>query len=546
MTTAENQTPLDDVDQITLDEKPSPVVDIVPPSAPLGLLVDQVPVMEETPEPEKKKPQMERHFATQHFPIVYDKKVKDTEHLDLPGSTETQIRDELNATSNLDLLGTPQAQAWYESLQGSRSVATFKDAFLPTLENETASFQQFVSGNSGAKLAGTYPRYSNSSDKVLSGEKAMLRLESHLGTGDIYQVPLWHSGFWVTFKPPSEAEIVELNRQALSEKYQFGRRSYGMVFSNTTGLRAESYLNLALSHIYQFSFKLPEGEDLRDYISIHDLYTFLWGFICTMYPRGFQYSTPCTADPEKCMHVVTDTLNLTKLQWTNNNALNEWQRHHMSYRTSNSRSAEDVKRYKDELLNSAKKPVVLSKGMSDEIEITLKSASVMEYIQACHRWIDNMVAGIERAMEPTKKEIEEIETFGQEAMESWRENRQRQKENTLVMQANASAMRHYSHMVDSIRYGDDLVIEDRETIENALARITANEKIKDEFYEEVSKYRDGACISLIGIPNYKCPACGQPQKTIDNYPAHTNVIPLDVMNVFFILVRQRLGRISQR
>lgn len=537
-----------DVDQVILEETnpaPKAVLDVPAPNVPPGLITEERSVFED--EPEKKPAHVEPpQFVTQHFPTTHEKKAVNTEHLALPGASEEHIKNVLENVPNLDLLSSKNAQEWYETLQSAQRFATFMGAFTSTLQNATAEFQQYVVGSNGSKLASTYPRYSSSTEKIISGEKAMLRLESHLGTGDIHQVPLWHSGFWVTFKPPSESEIVELNRLILNEKYQFGRRSYGMVYSNTMGLRTESLMNLALTHVYQISFKLPDGDDLRNHISIHDLYVFLWGFICTMYPKGFQYSSACTADPEKCNHVVTETLNLTKLQWTNNKALNEWQRHHMSYRTSNSRNTEDVKRYKDELLNCAEKAVVINSGQSDEIEITLKSASALEYIQACHRWIDNIVAGIEKTMEPTPKEVEEIQSYGAEAIESWRENRQQEKERAVIMQANATAMRHYSHMVSRIKYGDDLVIEDRETIENALARITANESVKDEFYKEVSNYRDKACISLIGIPNYKCPSCGLPQKTVTAYPAHTNIIPLEVVSVFFLLINRRLGRIKQR
>lgn len=536
-----------DVDQVVLDEHSEthvPVVNVAAPKVPEGLIVEDI--MEVQPDENKKTYVEPAQKVTQDFSIHHDRKVKNTEHLEFPGASEQQIKSVLENIPNLNILGSKQAQLWYETLQAAQRFSTFMGAFVSSLQNEEADFRQYVQTPTGSKLASTYPRYPSSTEKIISGEKAMLRLESHLGTGDIHQVPLWHSGFWVTFKPPSEAEIVEINRLMLSEKYQFGRKSYGMVFSNTMGLRTESLVNLALSHVYQLSFKLPEDDDLRNYISIHDMYVFLWGFVCTMYPKGFQYSVACTADPEKCTHVMTETLNLTKLQWTNNKALNDWQKQHMSYRSSNNRKVEDLKRYKEELTNSSDKSFLLNKGEFDEIEITLTSPTVLEYIQACHRWIDTMIVGVEKTMEPTPKEVEEMQTYGTGAIESWRENRQQEKERALVVHANASAMRHYSHMVSRIKYGEDLVIEDRETIEDALARITSNESIKEQFYKQVSEYRDKACISLIGIPNFNCPNCGQPQKNVENYPVHSNIIPLEVASVFFLLVNRRLGRIKQR
>jgi hypothetical protein len=312
-----------------------------------------------------------------------------------------------------------------------------------------------------------------------------------------------------------------------------------------TAMFVERVLNLAINHVYQYSFVLPENEDIRDHISIHDLYVFLWGFICTAYPRGFEYRVACTANPETCTHVSTETLNLTKLQWTNGKALTEWQKHHMSHRSSNSRKLEEVKRYRDELMSSSNETVHINKGEPGEIELVLRTPSCLEYIRACHRWLDNITVMVEKMMEPTAEEIQEISAYGVEQVESWRKDRQQKKEQQLVAHAQASAIRHFSHMFSKIKF-DEIAVEDQETVENALARISTDGNVRDKVFEAVSAYRDKACISLIGIPNFNCPSCKSPQKTNENLPAFTSIIPLDVLTVFFSLVNRRAARIKQR
>ena len=48
-------------------------------------------------------------------------------------------------------------------------------------------------------------------------------------------------------------------------------------------------------------------------------------------------------------------------------------------------------------------------------------------------------------------------------------------------------------------------------------------------------------IAFIGVPNFRCPACGKKQAD-DNEKRHPNLIPLDVGQVFFTLRYQRLQK----
>ena len=113
-------------------------------------------------------------------------------------------------------------------------------------------------------------------------------------------------------------------------------------------------------------------------------------------------------------------------------------------------------------------------------------------------------------------------------------------------------MREYSHWIESMEFGENTV-EDKESIERLLNDLSADDVMRIELMNGIAKYISDSTVSLIGIPNFNCPVCGELQKNaIDStgkektYPRLTEVLALDTYQVFFTLVEQRRLRISQR
>ena len=100
----------------------------------------------------------------------------------------------------------------------------------------------------------------------------------------------------------------------------------------------------------------------------------------------------------------------------------------------------------------------------------------------------------------------------------------------------------------------DLKIENIDLhIERLLNDLSADDVMRIELMNGIAKYISDSTVSLIGIPNFNCPVCGELQKNaIDStgkektYPRLTEVLALDTYQVFFTLVEQRRLRISQR
>lgn len=482
----------------------------------------QVQDVEEIIIPERKQ---QKVTVTEKVSIDGELEPED-DKLCLPSNFDAETVKTLQNLPNVDILSSAQGRQWTETVNQGLNNSTFDSQFIPTLEEEEADFGQSVDFN-GQPLDGRQVRFKQTEGQSLKGERAALRMMKHRGIGTIFQAPLWHTGIWLTLKAPSENELIELNRIITSDKIEMGRHTYGLAFSNIMSYTTDRLVDFALDHLYDTSLKtsdIPEG-GLKSLINSQDYPALLWGLVCTMYPKGFQFSRACTSNPEKCTHITNEILNLSKISWVNRSALTDWQKTHMSSRSSNSRDIASVRRYQEELKKIQKRLVKFSEGTDSEFSATLKTPTLTEFIDAGHRWIGDTVSYVE-------------ETLGRDATD-------KERNIFITRHSQATAMRQYIHWVDNIEFAGN-IIDDRETIEETLNVLSADNDARAVFMEEIVKYIHTSTINVIGIPVYDCPKCGGTQASDVTLPAFKNIIPLDVNQLFFALVSRRLTKVMQR
>ena len=492
-------------------------------------LVEEEEVIEPL-KPEEKEPEdidiRKDQNVIQEMDINSVDKIASGDEITLPSNFDKETRKVLEKTPNINLLDNPQSRDWANAITDGLEFNTLNEAFVPTLEDNDSEFRHKLE-HSGISLNGQAPKFKQAENLNLKGERAIIRLISHLGLGTLYQAPLWHSGLWVTFKPPSESEIIELNRTLMNDKIRFGRYSYGLMFSNMTVYTTDKLVDFALAHVYDITSKVGDIsiENLKEHVSCQDIPSLLWGFICTMYPKGFKYRRACVNDPEKCNHILSDTLNVSKLQWTNVKALTEWQKTFMSARQSKIKDLASITRYKEELSRIQTTRLDINKDTPNAISIILKTPNVSDYISAGHTWIGNIVNTVEK-------------TLGMDSSD-------KEKNNLITQYGQASAMRQYSHWIESIEY-DTNIINDRETIELTLDVLSSDDEIRTKFTQGVLDYINSSTISVIGIPVYDCPQCQKTQESPLTSEEYKNIIPLDVLQLFFGLLTQRVSRVTTR
>ncbi len=437
----------------------------------------------------------------------------------------TEIEKDIESRNLDGAVNHEKGREWFGVLKAGSIISPAEDIYQETVTDPEAAFVQGVNSSVGVLQPGA-ARFKSTSNEVLKGDRAVLRTLAHLGLGSTFRFPLWNSGFWITFRAPSEPDILELQRIIIEDKIMLGRSSYGLAHSNITSYVVQRLLDFALSNIHQTSIEVPADKDIKDFISCHDIPTIVWGIACAIWPQGFKFQRACTSNPEKCQHIVSQKLKLSKILWTNTSSLSEWQIAHMSSVATNSKKADSIIRYQSESLKAQKRQIVINKDKETEFKLLLRIPTAEQYIESGTRWISGIVDIVNRAV-TANTTINEKNAY-------------------ITKRGKATTLRQYGHWIEKIEFGDGNSIEDTETIESTLDVLSSDDNCRKEIIEAVMKYIATSTVTVIGIPSYDCPNCGGEQKSSAELPNHTNIIPIDVYTTFFTLLVQKLQLIEQR
>lgn len=368
-------------------------------------------------------------------------------------------------------------------------------------------------------MMGYVPKFKVREGGKYTGEAARNLVRSTLRMGTVFNIPLWHSGFWIALRAPSEGALLELHRQLTQDKILLGRATYGMIFSQTTTYSTKAMADFVLEHFHSSSLKVDDTDSILNYIKTPDYQILLWGMTCAVWPNGYQIQRACVSDVSKCTYVTTEKVNLTRLQWTDESSLSALQLQHMTNRQKQSVTVDQVKLYAEQFTRGAKTKVKIS----DEISVILQMPRLVDFIDAGYRWVNSIEEQYGRAMGMAEDE----------------------RNKYLMSHAQAQAMCQYSHLVQAILVNDD-EIDERADIVNILADLSSQDSIRTEFLQAVMKFQNESIISFVAIPNYKCPSCGgmQHPKAIEGQDHE--LIALDVGQTFFPLLMQKLSMIEDR
>lgn len=433
-----------------------------------------------------------------------------------------EFNETMEKSPQLNYAADTEGRRWMELVAQAAQHYARGGSFTSSVERESAQWRQHVD-NDGERLTAGRPRTSSSEGEgsKLSGERAIFKLTQTLGLGTVVQIPLWHTGIWVTLRAPSDSALLELERRIAEEKIELGRHTNGMVFSNSSVYVNAHLINFILAHVYDSSLRSGSAKNLKRVILTSDLPLLVWGMLCAIYPNGYNFSQPCTANPDSCQHVTTELLNISKLCWTDNGALSAKQKNHMSKRTEKFKF-EDLLRYQEEHTHGLPKTVKVHENLS----LKFKVPTLETYEASGFKWVDGIVRMVDESFA--------VELKG------------RARNDYINQQGRATALRQYAHWINEIHLGEEGyadVIDDVDTIEEAVNRLSADKDVSNKIFESLNDYIDSSTISLIAIPKYNCPSCQQPQAEVhERYP---HLIPLGVSQIFFTLLDQRIYRLME-
>lgn len=490
---------------------PEPVVGDTPP---LGDVVQAEPAPQ--PEPPAEKPRLALNVILEKdFRGQKDKDSDYQEAISLLRVTAEDFNRYSEDYAKINIQKDPEARKWFTSVREGRELAMIGGAFLEALKRDGSEWTQSVT-HEGQRILPGRPQLGASSDgQKLTGQRAVLKMQAALGIGSMIQVPLWHSGVWVSINAPSDGALLNLERRIGEEKINLGRMTNGLIYSHSSVYIVNHLMTLLLDNIYETSIKDFRSETLFDLIKVTDLPILVWGLACSIYPNGYDYKLPCVKHPDKCKHITEEKLNLGRLFFFDHKGVTLEQRKHMANRTKKY-TAEEIQHYH-----------TLGKGgdgrvvkINDDISFVLKVPTVKDYIRSGYTWIESIEKMVAEVLtgRPTDKD----------------------KDDFITQQSVVTLFRQYAHWVSRIIFRDNETVEDTETIEEVLSMLSSDQKLYDKFFDEVKKFIDDSTVAMIALPSYDCPACGTPMTPEES--KHPHLIPLEVISVFFTLVHRRLDR----
>ena len=420
-----------------------------------------------------------------------------------------------------------------EDIRQSSMYTLFRDMFYSKVNNDKDNYVNDIHYADKTINTKSASITKSEGDENVSGLKAINRFRSLISVGEVIQLPLWHSGFWVLIKPPTQAEIANLQTSIVSNEINLGRETNTLVYSNYSVVTNRILTEFVIDHINQTSIKGWQDLDLREYISTQDFYPLVVGMLSTMAPEGvniIRYCSNATVNDEtgkpKCDFFVSGTVDPKKLIWVNRKALTTKMLSHMTTRKFNETMTPDmVKDYQMNINSLRDKTVSINLDNGKSFEVTFTVPSLKDYLVNGEAWVEEIITMAESMFTDTDNK-----------------DQKNAKVNNL---SNSSVLGIYNTFVKSFKLPTGEIITDTSTFKEILSDLSLDDTAFKSFIDQLSEYISDSPIAVVATPTYTCPKCNKEQKEGASGP-FKEFIPLDVVSHFFVLCGLRSRIIQQR
>lgn len=418
---------------------------------------------------------------------------------------DDQSADNLMFKEIVQKFGAEKAFYWLRNTNESLSNLSYKNGLVPTANNPDADWKQ------GIEYKGhVYEMHRPGIDETvaadgrLRGKQAMTRIRSILKMGDYLTVDLPHSGFWITIENPGDDVLVNFRMRLLSEKVELGRRTNGLVFSNSNVYVAKHMADMLLNNVVSSSIQITDKAELLKLIKEPDLDLIAHSYMTSRFRNGYKMAESCTASPSTCAHIQVSQVTVGRMKIIDNNKLSEAQKAHMA--NVHAQTVKDVIAYQESF--AAFRDNV--QNIDDEIEFTFQIPSLDTKIKYGVNWVNNIVDNLDIVF---NKELN-----------------QEHRNQVITEQAGINNLVTYAHWIKSIRFKDGSFVDDEKMITKSLIELNRSEAYSKKIYEAINVFINKAVVGIIAVPRFVCPECKQRQpKVLDAFPAFT---PINMCKVF--------------
>lgn len=352
---------------------------------------------------------------------------------------------------------------------------------------------------------------------------AVALLHSAMNVGKDIDIFLYHSGFSVTLAAPTLSQFMALDRKISENNIEIGRKIMGLMHSADTLYSQKAIMDLFFDCVKDTSLGVVSREDLINSISQLDIPIIAWALACAKYPNGFNLVMSCMAKPNECHHQWFSVINPRFMLFVDNDKLSEEQIRIASI--TRRQSQEDFIRYWNEFDFGEEQNLEMpSLNENIKIHITFGNPPVGHYFKNADMWIGEITR---QANESFK-----LPLVGND------------RAAYIQSQVMATKALTYMHFISKIvmtdvETGDEVEITEENDIRGVLVSISGQEGMLNHFMNGVQRFINRATLSVIALPNVKCPSCGGFHETDDEGEVNLHIVPVDPIVVFTILCQQQ-------
>lgn len=425
------------------------------------------------------------------------------------------------------------------------------------LSDENSQWQQ----NKG-NLRLSRPGISKDASGVkLTGSQALGHMRSAVGLSNNFWMPLYNSGFWINLEAPSEYELVVLLQKIGQEKTALGTESAGGVFSNSSCFLRRHVVDLLASKIITSSLRTDgdaaralKGPEVISKILITDYADILTRFMALKYSKGYPYLHTCSNYTKPCNESNVLTLNLHAMVLHDYSRLSPAQEEFMlkarepasvlfeSDKESTNGQITSVVQYR----NAFKFNELNTIRLSEKLDLVMRVPTIMDTITEGDIWMNEIKKDIDNLIKDsaTFSKAENMDDVSKMIDES------------ISALIDASGVRRYSQWVShAVLYNTvemdigDLVrdnnqdpnyVYSRPDIYKFLADLIKDDELIDVFINGYHKFVADSCMTVVGYPQFECPACKSFQGSYeekDKKSLTRAIIPFEAEENFFILLQ---------
>jgi hypothetical protein len=413
-----------------------------------------------------------------------------------------------------------ESRDWLSSIKAAENLKVSNGLFIERLEK--GNWAPYINRN-GEKISSSSDSIKfESNGGVVSGEKAVLRLQQLRGNGQNRTFPLHRSGLWFRIRPIGDDALADMQTEVLNERTKLGRMSTGLALSATTTYMIKHLIRLVLSNISDTNVKDNDLEKVFKLLRLSDVMPMAAYAAQTLFPKGFPLSRPCTINPAKCENVDKQIFMPAYLVLHDDERMTPNQKAFMATGIEHKRTYEAIKAHQDSFEENFVFPI------SDIETLVLGDPTVEEFIDDAEFWIDGIVATVDKLLDEDYDDAK--------------------RDHEIQVRARQTTLRQYSSYVRCIRYmeedGEERVIKDRETLNSAISGIVGDDESSAKFVAAVRHVQSETPITITGVPRYNCPVC-EPAMT-DAQKLHPFYTPVDAIQLFFTLQRSRLAKMHRK